>query len=207
MKIQDIVNSVSQPKEFNGVMQIGFTLKKDPKKWYNVQGEEGPLNELIKSVVVKGAEISFEYDEITKVLGEITLKNMPEKAEKNWADDMTNFEDLLSVAHQKFGDRLEIRTFLLKDGEGDRMVNFKGKEAVFKARVTVWSDKNPEFKQVFEAHGDAQGITNTVIQPHFMRMAETRAIARALRFATNNAKVSVEETDEVEESEEEMQKP
>ena len=35
-----------------------------------------------------------------------------------------------------------------------------------------------------------------MIKPHFIRMAETRAIARALRWATNNAKVAEEETTE-----------
>ena len=110
-----------------------------------------------------------------------------EKKTGNWVDDMTNFEDLLADAHKKFKDKLEIRTELLRDGEGNLQVSFVNKQAVFKAVVIADGE-------TFEAHGDAEGITNDKITPHFMRMAETRAIARALRWATNNAKVAEEET-------------
>lgn len=191
-KTQGLVNSVSGPREFNGIMQIGFTLKADPKVWYNVQGEEEALNELKEAVVLKGAEISFEYKD--KKVGDITLINLPEKKESgDWTDEMTSFEDLLSSAHEKFGSKMHIRTEILKDGQGNPLVDFVKKTAVFKAQVYVrQDDKNT---QVFEGHGDAEGIGNEIIKPHFMRMAETRAVARALRFATNNAAVAVEETD------------
>ncbi len=186
MEIKGKVNSVSGPRDFKGVMQVGFTLEQDKKVWYNVTGEEQLLKELEKSIILKGAEINFEYNEKTKKVGEINIDKMPEKKEGSWADDMTNFEDLLGAAHKKFPGVLEIRTEILQDGNGSPMVDFEKKSAVFKATVTA--DGN-----LFEGHGDAEGITNDNIKPHFMRLAETRAIVRALRWATNNAQVAEEE--------------
>ena len=106
---------------------------------------------------------------------------IPEEEKKSWAEDITNFETLLNEAHKKFGDKLSIETF-------SESVDFEKKTAVFKATVSVGN-------QVFDAHGDAtmENVANDNIKPHFIRMAETRAIARALRWATNNAKVASEE--------------
>jgi len=73
-------------------------------------------------------------------------------------------------------------------------MDYTEKQAVFRAEVSIEYDNDKI--EIFSAHGDAEGIGSEMIKPHFMRMAETRAIARALRWATNNAKVAVEETEE-----------
>ncbi|MHA1737880.1 MAG: hypothetical protein ACTSWD_04785 [Candidatus Heimdallarchaeota archaeon] len=163
---------------------IGFISE---GKWYNMAGETETLKEIVKNVVAKGNLIEFEYN--NGVVGSVKLiEAAPEGS--NWHDDMTNFEDLLNDAHEKFPGTLEIKTKAVLDGTGNPCINLENKTAFFKA--TVIAD-NKEFT----GHGDAEGITNDKIQPHFIRMAETRAIARALRWATNNAKVAVEETSEV----------
>lgn len=158
--------------------QIGF-LTTQEDKWYNVAGEPETLKELVKNVIAKGNTVEFEFD--NGVVGSLKLIEVAKKEDKNWHDDMTNFEDLLAAAHKKFNSTFSISTELIQ-------VDFKEKIAVFKAKV-----HDRLLDQVFEAHGDAEGIGSDMIKPHFMRMAETRAIARALRWATNNANVAKEE--------------
>ena len=70
-------------------------------------------------------------------------------------------------------------------------MDYEKSQAIFSACVSIEREGRIE---LFTGHGDACGITNDTIKPHFIRMAETRAIVRALRFATNNAKVAEEET-------------
>lgn len=187
--IKGKVKAVSGPNLFEGVMQIGFVLAEDPDKWHNIQGEEDLLKEMLEKMIKKGAEIEFDEDANKNVTNMKMIKEAPKK-EGSWADDITNFEDLLTAAHKKFKDRLEITTEMLQ-------VDFVKKTAVFKACVIIdkheWGE-NECLK--FEGHGDAEGITNDNIKPHFMRMAETRAIVRALRWATNNATVAKEETEQ-----------
>jgi len=63
---------------------------------------------------------------------------------------------------------------------------------VFKAIVTLPGDNGTA--RTFEAHGDACAAnTGRMIHPHLLRMAETRAVARALRFATNCGEAAREE--------------
>lgn len=51
--------------------------------------------------------------------------------------------------------------------------------------------------RIFCAHGDAtEENVGKMIAPHMIRMAETRAVNRALRFATNTSYCSVEELGE-----------
>lgn len=191
MEIKGKIKAVSGPRDHKGVMQIGFLLE-EKDLWYNISDEEQLLNELKKSIVVKGAEIKFGYDKKTKVVSNLTLLSAP--TENSDHDDITNFETLLSSAHKKFGSRLEIETEIVKDGQGNPFINFEKKEALFKAKVSIMSETDPNTLQVFEAHGDAtEGNVGDAIKPHFVRMAETRAISRALRWATNNATVAEEE--------------
>jgi hypothetical protein len=69
---------------------------------------------------------------------------------------------------------------------------------VFKTEVVL---KNGS---IFVSYGDANpNNVGTMIKPHVIRMAETRSIARALRWATNIGMTSLEELGDKEEKENE----
>lgn len=103
-----------------------------------------------------------------------------------WEDDIVTFEILLTKAHE-LKEHFSIKTKMLQ-------LDVEKKFALFKAQVIV--GENPKTKigeleiepRVFEGHGDAtsENVTGEFIKPHFIRMAETRAIVRALRWYTNN---------------------
>ena len=190
--------SIRPPKGAAGKHQMSFKLKEGD--WYVVENTNKSALEEMMKLMTKGSEI--EFDEKHRVTSKINiLKQVPEEKEKpkkgsssgsdSWADEMVRFEDLLSDAHEINKTRFSIHTEVLRDGDGNPMIDLKAKTAIFKATVTVGKDK------VFEAHGDAtdENVKTVLIKPHFIRMAETRAIARALRWATNNAKCSEEETE------------
>lgn len=178
MELKRKIKAVSMNRLEEG--SIGFITDQigEENLWYNVTGETEVLKELMKNVIAKGNTIEFEFN--NNVVGNLKLI---EKAleDKHPGDDMTNFEELLDAAHKKFA-VLEIKTEMIQ-------VDFEKREAIFKAIINA--DRN-----LFVGHGDACGITSEKVKAHFMRMAETRAISRALRWATNNAKVAVEETSE-----------
>lgn len=100
------------------------------------------------------------------------------KKSGKWEDDMVTFEDLLTKAHD-LKTPFSIKTEMLA-------VDLEKKYALFKAEVIVKADGVQE--KIFQGHGDAteQNVTGEFIKPHFIRMAETRAIVRALRWYTNN---------------------
>jgi hypothetical protein len=97
-------------------------------------------------------------------------------------EDTTDFPTMLNKAHE-----MRIRsiqtTLLSHDSEK--------KAAIFKAVVTM---KNGV---VMEGHGDADQVNCTQeIAKHYIRFAETRAIARALRWVTNEGRAVKEELKE-----------
>jgi len=178
-----------------------LTVVKDEKvKTYSMQDNVVPFAKLGPS------DISFN-DESKKV-SMIKMQSIeaPKKGSQpsgNFAEDLIKFEDLLSEAHKKFKGDFSIQTKLIE-------VDWEKKHALVKARVeirylitdTIKLSKE-EFEEVerdaiktFEAYGDAtQDNCGTLVNKHWVRMAETRAIARALRWATNNAKTAEEETE------------
>jgi len=180
-KIKGIIRVATEPKEFNGVLQIGFTLKAEPDKWYNIPGKEEDLKKLRAESIIKGTELEFDID--NGQVSNVTVINKAKEGDK-WEDDIVNFETLLTAAHNKkipFSIKTEMIT-----------VDLEKKYALFKAQVIVSECKIKDFtvpSQVFEGHGDAtaDNVTGDFIKPHFIRMAETRAIVRALRWYTNNA--------------------
>ena len=182
-KLKGIVRASTDPKEWNGITQIGFTLKDDPDKWYNISGDEAELRRTRETLLRKGNEIAFDFDK-----GEVSnLKviTMVKEAEGSWEDDIVNFETLLNAAHNKHIP-FSIRTKCIT-------VDLEKKYALFKASIVM----NPGTDEavVFEGHGDAtaENVTGEFIKPHFIRMAETRSIVRALRWYTNNAQCAEEE--------------
>lgn len=102
---------------------------------------------------------------------EIPRKFMVQLQGKNFV----TFEGLLNAFHESGG--TEIKTAMIGDGN----------PYIFKAMVV--GDKG-----TFTAHGDAdEKNVNRMIARHKIRMAETRAIARALRLYCNIGMTSVEE--------------
>ncbi len=203
-RIKGIVNAVSPVKEHDGKLQIGWTLKENTQKWYNASGEEKELKILLSNIVTSGNEIEFNFDSLgNKVSGLVRIQkakteNKSTSGNSNWQDDIVNFETLLTAAHN-LKKPFSIETEMIT-------VDLKEKYALFKAKVKIYataeeyqkycigevSEESKHHKrmllQEFEAHGDAtnDNITGTLIKPHFIRMAETRAICRALRWYTNN---------------------
>jgi hypothetical protein len=85
---------------------------------------------------------------------------------------------LLEVAHQIGISRLQ--TEIVSDQLADTII--------VKTKLTM---KDGSY---YEAYGDANDKNvNSMIQPHKLRMAETRSVNRALRFATNIGMCSIEE--------------
>lgn len=177
--------------EFQGNKQVSFQLE-DHDDWFCVQGPEEGLNVAMK-MLVKGNQIEFDFE--NNLVTNIKVISEAPKQTGNFSDDMTNFEDLLSRAHEIYKERFEIKTEMIT-------VDLEKKYALFKATVIVTHEikSGEDIELYFEAHGDAtiDNLTSKMIQPHFIRMAETRAISRALRWATNNAKVAEEETNKTE---------
>lgn len=107
-------------------------------------------------------------------------------------DDPSNYDTLQGRKHIKFTALLELALWMGLDGVETRVIQIPSKEnlgvAVMHARVTM-SDGS-----FFEGVGDADGTNcNTNIAQHRIRMAETRAIGRALRMATGRGDAFAEE--------------
>ena len=152
-------------------------------KWYDVESWVKPeFYDLGDALVdIKGGKVAFIV---------MNNKKRPEENEdSNGSNDMTNFKELLEAAHKK--GLSEIVTSLVEDGQGKVLLDYTNKRAVFKAVVTLMNKEGLRLE--FTGHGDAENIQGEV-KKSWLRMAETRAIVRALRFATNNASVAEEET-------------
>jgi hypothetical protein len=179
-KIKGIIQAVTQPKEFLGILQIGFRLN---ETWFNIPGKEEDLKIMLDNYIKKGNEVEFDYERNVKRVTNVNVTKEAPKEEGNWQDDMVNFEELLNAAHEK-ADKDKVNLIIETSIIGT--VDFDKKKAIFKA--TVLTVKDGKIENRFEGHGDAEGIGSEKIKEHFMRMAETRSIARALRWYTNNAK-------------------
>ena len=191
-KIERTIKAISTKSKPQGT--IGFLTEEEPR-WYNVKAEEKVLDEILNTIIGKGNVVQFELENGFAV--NFTLIEKAE-SEKNWSDNMTNFNDLLNSAHEKFKEDFSIKTEMIGD------IDYKEKRAVFKATVIVgYGNATKEFT----GYGDSENIKSDEVKKGFIRMAETRAIVRALRFATNNAMVAEEEIGDNPLSEEELAMP
>ncbi|SYZ72203.1 conserved hypothetical protein [Candidatus Zixiibacteriota bacterium] len=95
-------------------------------------------------------------------------------------EDVVTYAGLLSLAHDQGLKRIETALVQLPE-------EANGHTAVFLAIVETESG-------IYKGHGDASpdNVASRII-PHIIRMAETRAKARALRDAVNIGVVSIEE--------------
>ena len=183
---EGIIKSVSGIREFGSDKQIGFTLKESGDYWFNIKGTPEELEKILEVQIIKGYKVKFEYNAETKAITNLTSQK---GEDHGWEDDMIPFEELLSLAHKKAEKdkhQMSIETTCVS-------VDLEKKNALFKCTLRI--SEGGKLLKSFDAHGDAtvENIKSANILPHFIRMAETRAIARALRWYTNNAKCSTEE--------------
>lgn len=169
----------------------GIKLASDPEKWINPtdNSKDKILGNLEQ--IRKWRDCEVLVDMIGEdnycgigIIGETKEANLSDKHVINIrGKEFVTHEGLLDVAHKKG----------LKSIQTE-MVDYENK--VFKATVVMKDDST------FSAYGDAsKDNVNENIRLHILRMAETRAINRALRLATNVGMCSTEELKEVGEKE------
>lgn len=73
-----------------------------------------------------------------------------------------------------------------------KVINAQGKEATYQATGDAGIHSAKEDKEKYEEAIDNVG---GMVKPHFIRMAETRALVRALRLATRSEYTANEELD------------
>ena len=170
-------------------------IKDDQDQWWNfkrntamTKDQEETLRKINKGDVIKLTVCDVanrEYSDLEIIQQTEVGRNF---------DDYVKFADLLQKAHEKFGKCFSIKTRLLEVSTMDM--------PVFEARIEIWEENLVDGKFVricvrhFTAHGDAneENVTD-MTKKHLVRMAETRAIARALRFALGEGKTAMEEID------------
>lgn len=141
-------------------------------------------------ITVKDGKVSFVNMLGSKDVDKEATKDTPKQglgkkqSSGKWEDDMVTFEDLLTKAHE-LKTPFSIFTKMLQLDLGKKFALFK---ATIKVTTPSKMNNTPDEVTVFEGHGDAteDNVTGEFVKPHFIRMAETRAIVRALRWYTNN---------------------
>jgi len=142
-------------------------------------------NEILQKVgLQENVEVSkLTSEEAGKVIDE--LRNLVEGTKQTFEDkmkDYIDFETLLKEAHKHLGN-FSIETELVNMTESELII--------FKATVKV---KDGDIERIFTAHGDAHpSNVNEMMKKHLLRVAESRAVVRALRFALGVGKTAKEE--------------
>jgi len=95
--------------------------------------------------------------------------------------DFVTFPGLLDLAHQQDLRYVSTELVQIPDADNDHTAIVTAKVETSKGTFTGIGDANPV------------NVGNKMIAVHAIRMAETRAIARALRFATNIGMTALEE--------------
>lgn len=145
-----------------------------------LEREEWVKPEFVKlgeaEVTIKDGKISF----VAMVADQAKADQKSKESDKKWEDEMVTFETLLTKAHD-LKEKFSIKTERLE-------LDLEKKFALFKAQVIIRTDGQDDYPRIFEGHGDAtkDNVKGEHIKPHFIRLAETRSIVRALRWYTNN---------------------
>ena len=104
--------------------------------------------------------------------------------------DYVLYAGLVDMLHQRSFGFFDVQTTLVQAPSQDN-----NQTAIVTARVVIFDSMNPDVaKQIATGIGDANPSNVTrLMAPHTIRMAETRAVARALRLLTNVGMTAVEE--------------
>jgi len=193
--VGDIVKVVISAISTNKV-----SFKTDDDTWYNYSGDDKDgMREHLKGVEwgslveinIPGGVVGT-YDSVNVLEGpskEYKVNN-PKSSPKSVVD-MPRFDDVLNNFIKKFPTYEKITELVAYD--------MKEKWAIAKCIIKIpIESKDKGFEGVeyrrIEAFGDASldNIKNTGVAKHFIRMAETRAFGRAMRFIMGESTVAEE---------------
>jgi len=163
--------------------------------WFNANPEvsedfQKDIEEFFSKVGV-GDTVELTGELGNRKFNKAEIKKKGEKGSDDWQGDIIKFETLLNLAHKKGLHNIETEMI---------SVDWEKKTALFKATVVTIEGKGEDsIRRTFQAYGDAtqENIGSEKVKMHWIRLAETRAIARSLRWATNNAKCSDAEIEDV----------
>lgn len=175
--------------------------------WYNVRGVQAQVDAFFNpNMLAKGNTVKVKLGAYST----ITVESLVKKAENRFGEhsdgDMLNLDMLLDYAHKK--GLVAIKTHVITHDIDKKIAIFRAE--VFMQTFADDEAKTPFIKE-FHGHGDAMpdlsieytnkngdnkvayNMENGNIKPHYFRMAETRAICRALRWAVNSSSAAKEE--------------
>jgi|GEM_PF-6183666 len=166
----------------NGIVEFVSTknmgLKLEGSNWLNFDSEGSKVSkeemQTILNNIKKRSKVEVECDD--KKFRDIKVIEEPKEAERK----TTSFTELLDNFVDKYPDY----------NKETEIIEVNDKRAIIKVKLTMGVRK-------IEAIGDAGegSIKNSNTIPHYIRMAETRAFARAIRFALGTGEVAEEEVD------------
>jgi len=165
---------------------IGFLRSKTGTEKFKETLKKAGLREDVELKELTTEEASILIDELQKLVPQENTK----KSFKDRMEDYITFEELLKEVHKKFKKvsiETEVQTGEEEDGDALKKLLDKG----FVVKATVITEKG-----TYTAYGDATADNTTnMVQNALLRMAETRAVARACRFATGIGKIAKEEVE------------
>lgn len=161
---------------------MGFKVEQDPDVWINFDKSlvsVADMKERVKEVNYGDVLVFMMPDE--KHYSDFKVKEKSDfksqKSSGSFIDDNDRFDNVLKEFNDKYPNYHKVTEVL----EHDREKQF----ALVKVTLTLPVVKNKEesFRSI-SALGDAaeDSIKTKMILPHYIRMAETRAFARAMRF-------------------------
>jgi len=160
-------------------------------------------------ILVDGQWINFEStseakkEEIKRLISTINKGDVIKLTMGSDESHYTDFELIKKVEYKKNDDDSVSFAEMLQRGQQEGIKGWETEEIMHDAEKKCATFKCVIYKQGKEdsqpirytAHGDASqdNVSNNNIAKHYYRMAETRAISRALRFALGEANVVEEE--------------
>ena len=191
-KVKGIIRLTTEPKEWNGQLQIGFTLEVNPNKWYNISGTDEELTQAKEEVIKKGNEIEFNFDN-----GKISnLKVLAEgkEEEENRSDVVVNIKGKDFITYKGLLDKAH------KEGlQSIELLNSWVSEDMSRAWCTVRARFIKDKKEMFFDGFGSSTPENTgeMTAKHPVEMCNTRSKARAFRDALNIGDAAIEELKEI----------
>jgi len=180
--------------EFVSIKNYGIKFT-DEKTWRNFTSSKISKEEMLSRLegIKTGYEVEVNYTEDKnftniQILNDSIATNTPQ-TQKNWKEGMVRFSDLL----ERF--RKDYKNYSVRTG----IIEFSMEKEYAVVKATISNGETI----LQDAFGDCtkENAQNSNTAKHFIRIAESRAIARAIRFLYGENAVDEEMSENINDSE------